>query len=186
MGSNLDSPPMHKIPTDGGVATVRGDQRGSQECYSNSLRKAEPRTTNVISTDVDMDDLSEQEMAPEEGEDVFMTEASEKRAMDETTSREELDPRIIDCEPQTAPIEELETYPTDLKDPSKLLRVGTNLPHRIREGLKSFLRKNLDVFTWKHSDMIGVDPKVSCHHLNIDPKATAHMQKRRTLNPERY
>lgn len=36
--------------------------------------------------------------------------------------------------------------------------------------LKSFLLKHLDRFAWKHEDMTGIDPKVSCHYLNIDPK----------------
>lgn len=33
---------------------------------------------------------------------------------------------------------------------------------------------------------MGIDPKVSCHHLKIDPKVVPHRQKRRALNPERY
>lgn len=34
--------------------------------------------------------------------------------------------------------------------------------------------------------MVGIDPKVNYHCLNIDPKFTLHQQKRRALNPERY
>lgn len=34
--------------------------------------------------------------------------------------------------------------------------------------------------------MIGIDPKVSCHHLQIDSNCTLHRQKRRALNTERY
>jgi ribonuclease HI len=175
-----------KFPTDGGVATVRGDQRGSRECYSNSLRKAEPRTTNVILNDVDMEELPEQGAMPMP-RDVLMTEAPEKgTTVEKMTYLEELDPRIIDCEPQTAPMEELETFPIDTMDPSKYLQVGSKLPPKVKEELKNFLVRNLDVFAWKHGDMVGIDPRDSCHHLNIDPKATPHRQKRRALNPERY
>lgn len=45
---------------------------------------------------------------------------------------------------------------------------------------------NLDVFTWKHEDMVGIDPRVSWHHLKIDPTPNPHRQKRTTLNLERY
>lgn len=34
--------------------------------------------------------------------------------------------------------------------------------------------------------MVGIDPKVSCHHLNINPTYTLHRQKRRTLNQVMY
>lgn len=37
-----------------------------------------------------------------------------------------------------------------------------------------------------NSDMVGIDPKVSFQHLNIDPKFTPHRQKRRALNPKHY
>lgn len=52
--------------------------------------------------------------------------------------------------------------------------------------MKNVLCKNLDVFAWKDSDMVGNDPKVRCHNLNIDLKAMDHRQKRRAINPERY
>lgn len=35
-----------------------------------------------------------------------------------------------------------------------------------------FLCDNLDIFVWKHEDMVGIDPKVSYHHLKIDSKST--------------
>lgn len=34
--------------------------------------------------------------------------------------------------------------------------------------------------------MVGIDPKVTRHHLKIDPKAASHIQKRRALSRERY
>lgn len=91
-----------KFPTKNGITTVRGDQRGAREYFSNSLRKAEPRTL-VIFTDIDVDDLPKQGNALEQGEDVLMTEALGKEAdAEEAINLEELDPCIIDCEPQAA------------------------------------------------------------------------------------
>ena len=49
-----------------------------------------------------------------------------------------------------------------------------------------FLKDNLDVFAWSHEDMVGVDPSVMCHHLNISPEARPVRQKRRALDPTRY
>jgi len=34
--------------------------------------------------------------------------------------------------------------------------------------------------------MVGIDPKVNCHYLKIDPKVAPHRQKRKALNPKRY
>lgn len=74
----------------------------------------------------------------------------------------------------------------DSRDLFKLLHARKNLPAKAWEKLKCFLGDNLDIFEWKHKDMVGVNLKFSCHYLKIDPKATPHRQKRRALNPERY
>ena len=34
--------------------------------------------------------------------------------------------------------------------------------------------------------MVGIDPELTCHRLNIDPKEKPIRQKRRALNNERY
>lgn len=64
-------------------------------------------------------------------------------------------------------------------------RVGKGLRLGDKQRLKDFLN-NLDFFARKHRDMVGIDSKVSCYHLNINPKFTHHLQKRIALNPERY
>ena len=55
----------------------------------------------------------------------------------------------------------------------------------MREDLAQFLRENLDVFAWSHSDMIGIDPNVMCYRLNLDPKKKGVRQKRRPISGER-
>ncbi|XP_022889170.1 uncharacterized protein LOC111404618 [Olea europaea var. sylvestris] len=71
-------------------------------------------------------------------------------------------------------------------DPTKILKVGKGLSTKIKEKLKDFLSRNLDILAWRHDDMVDINPKVSYHHLKIDPKAALHRQKRRALNPKRY
>ena len=39
---------------------------------------------------------------------------------------------------------------------------------------------------WSRADMIGIDPELACHRLNIDPKEKSIRQKIRALNTKRY
>ena len=73
----------------------------------------------------------------------------------------------------------------DESDPSKELKIGEQLGPDLREILAAFLKNNLDVFAWNHSDMIGIHPEVMCHHLNIDPDRKGIRQKRRPISGER-
>ncbi|KAL2513394.1 Retrovirus-related Pol polyprotein from transposon [Abeliophyllum distichum] len=38
----------------------------------------------------------------------------------------------------------------------------------MKEELKQFMRKSTDIFAWKHSDMVGIDPSVACHALKAE------------------
>ena len=55
----------------------------------------------------------------------------------------------------------------------------------IKEQLISFLKKNADCFAWTHEDMVGIDPNVISHKLNVDSTFKPIKQKRRKLAPER-
>ncbi|XP_022858151.1 uncharacterized protein LOC111379057 [Olea europaea var. sylvestris] len=170
-----------KFSMKNGVATVRGDQRGSRECYLSSIKKVEPRDVHVIIVDIVMADVPGD--APTEPEDIHMIDAPPNLKV---LVIDEIDPRIIEHEPQASPVEERKNFMVDPRDPSKMLRVGKGLSNILKEKIKDFLSKNLDVFAWKHENMVGIDPKVSCHHLKVDPKVAPHRQKRRALNLERY
>ena len=50
-----------------------------------------------------------------------------------------------------------------------MLQIGSQLELELREKMIKFLKVNLDVFAWSHDDMVGIDPEIMCHHLNIDP-----------------
>ena len=52
------------------------------------------------------------------------------------------------------------------------------------ENLTDFLRANLDVFAWMHSDMCGISPAIASHMLNIDLRHVPVNQKRRGMDPE--
>ena len=57
--------------------------------------------------------------------------------------------------------------------------IGASLNQADRQQLISFLHNNLDVFAWTPYEMSGIDPSVSQHHLNVDPKCKPIIQKGR-------
>jgi hypothetical protein len=59
--------------------------------------------------------------------------------------------------------------PIDPSKPDKRLWINTSLEAKLELALATFLQKNLDVFTWKISDMPGIPREVIEHKLDIDP-----------------
>ena len=49
----------------------------------------------------------------------------------------------------------------------------------------SFLRDNQDVFAWSHEDMLGIDPSIIVHKLNVSPLFPPIRQKKRVFAQER-
>ncbi|XP_074342880.1 uncharacterized protein LOC141680595 [Apium graveolens] len=97
----------------------------------------------------------------------------------------DLDPRIPMPSEKTGPAEDTISVTVDKDDPSKVLKVGSQLGDEMRESLTRFLIVNLDVFVWSHSDMVGIDPGVMCHRLNIFPNCSGIYQKCRPVSGER-
>ncbi|XP_074366739.1 uncharacterized protein LOC141707460 [Apium graveolens] len=97
----------------------------------------------------------------------------------------DLDPRILMPAEKTGPAEDTISIPVDKNDPSRVLKVGSQLDDEMRGSLARFLITNLDVFAWSHSDMIGIDPEVMCHRLNILPNCKGIRQKHRPVSGER-
>ena len=102
-------------------------------------------------------------------------------AMDEQTRTMNIEERRIVAEP----IEALEDIPLDEDDPRKSTRIGADLEGNIKKDLIRFLRKNIDVFAWSHEDMLGIDPSVITHHLNVNPSSKPVRQKKRVFALER-
>nr|GEY38547.1 reverse transcriptase domain-containing protein [Tanacetum cinerariifolium] len=63
--------------------------------------------------------------------------------------------------------------------------VGGSLSDRGRTELCSLLKKNLDIFAWQPSDMIGVPRSVAEHRLNIREGCPPVRQKKRGQAPKR-
>ncbi|KAJ9544140.1 hypothetical protein OSB04_023847 [Centaurea solstitialis] len=67
------------------------------------------------------------------------------------------------------------TYHQKIKFPS---------PWGIQE-IASEKKEHSDCFAWSHEDMVGIDPSVISHKLNVDPTFKPIKQRRRKFAPER-
>ena len=72
-----------------------------------------------------------------------------------------------------------------IMNPKRCIRVGADLEKKIKKDLIRFLRKSIDVFTWSHEDMPGIDPSVITHSLNVYPSSKLVGQKKRVFAPKR-
>ena len=150
---------LMKFPTPQGVSEIKGDQQKSRQCYDQAVKAVSKlRQFHVVD-----------QWPPSEG------------PLNDT-----IDSRSSDEEGTIWPIEVLVDLLVIDKEPSKVLKIGKNLPDGIREGISEFLRQNLDVFAWAYSDMEGIDHSVMSLRLNVDPSRKSVRQKRRAMDKERY
>ncbi|PON52662.1 hypothetical protein PanWU01x14_207720, partial [Parasponia andersonii] len=197
-----------KFPTQHGVGEVRENQYDARTCYNNSLKLAAKDATSrtmmvhlpekasvEAAGKASVEAMSKASVeavsnasvvaagkAPVGSADKASVEPSVKASI--KTTSEDFDPREIDEEVRTGPIEDLEDLSFDLS--SRTLKIGTEVQGPVRASLITFLKSNLDVFAWQHSDMVGIDSRIISHHLNIDLTKKPVRQKRRAMNPERY
>ncbi|XP_062103104.1 uncharacterized protein LOC133814122 [Humulus lupulus] len=86
---------------------------------------------------------------------------------------------------RAGPVKELEEVSLDPKHPTKVVKLGKEFSKNIRFALIQFLWNNQDLFVWSHDDMVGINPAVISHALNIDTEHFKLVQKMRLLNPTR-
>ncbi|KAJ9556549.1 hypothetical protein OSB04_011163 [Centaurea solstitialis] len=79
----------------------------------------------------------------------------------------------------------LEEVVLDPEHPDRKVFIGASLPPDIKNTIISFLQEHSDCFAWSHEDMVGIDPNVISHKLNVDPTFKPIKQKRRKFAPER-
>ena len=82
-------------------------------------------------------------------------------------------------------MEELDEVSIDPDQPDHKVFIRSRLPDNIRKQLIEFLKERRNNFAWSHSDMVGIDPKVIVHRLQVDPDHQPVKQKRRKFAPER-
>ncbi|KAJ9544403.1 LOW QUALITY PROTEIN: hypothetical protein OSB04_024110 [Centaurea solstitialis] len=80
---------------------------------------------------------------------------------------------------------QLEEVVVDHKHPDRKVFVGATLTPDIKNSIISFFQEHSDCFAWSHEDMVGIDPNIISHKLNVDPTFKPVKQKRRKFAPER-
>ena len=67
----------------------------------------------------------------------------------------------------------------------KIVRIGSKLEPEAREDVSKVLTWHSDSFASKATEIVGVDPQVASHSLNILPGAKLVIQKKRKFTYER-
>ncbi|VFR01665.1 unnamed protein product [Cuscuta campestris] len=93
--------------------------------------------------------------------------------------------RKLEARPKAEPAEEVEEVPLDPRAPERKVKVGASLTGSQRKRLVDVLSAYRVIFAWGPGDMPGVDPKVICHRLAVNPEARPVKQKKRFLSSER-
>ena len=81
-------------------------------------------------------------------------------------------------------VERLKEIPFNNSRLDKTTRIGILASPTIRQALVAFLKENQDVFAWSHEDMLGIDPSVMVHRLNVSPSYPPVRQKKRVFAQE--
>ncbi|GFZ01910.1 hypothetical protein Acr_15g0005190 [Actinidia rufa] len=81
------------------------------------------------------------------------------------------------------PVEELEEVVVSTQDQTRVVKIGTSASEEIKEGLRSFLRQNADVFAWSHDDMPGINSQIIAPPFEYRPKIEAATQTLLELSP---
>jgi len=55
----------------------------------------------------------------------------------------------------------------DESNPEKFTRIRTSMEEKMKQDLVQFLKKSTNVFAWSHKDMLGINPSVITHRLNV-------------------
>lgn len=82
----------------------------------------------------------------------------------------DLKPRMHGTIEKAEEVENTVSILVDVNDPRKVLKIRNQMRDDMKNQLTAFLKENLVVFAWFYSDMAWIDPRVMCHHLNIDPE----------------
>ncbi|XXG79912.1 hypothetical protein AAC387_Pa09g0879 [Persea americana] len=70
--------------------------------------------------------------------------------------------------PAQKSIEDLTEVRLDPADPDRFFLLGSQLPEPEKTELLDLFLKNKEVFAWTPYEMLGIDPEVRCHKLNVD------------------
>ncbi|VFQ94507.1 unnamed protein product [Cuscuta campestris] len=79
--------------------------------------------------------------------------------------------RKLEARPKAEPAEEVEEVLLDPRTPEQKVKIGVSLTGSQRKRLMDVLSAYRVIFAWGPGDMPGVDPKVICHRLAVNPES---------------
>ncbi|GKU98867.1 hypothetical protein SLEP1_g11805 [Rubroshorea leprosula] len=86
---------------------------------------------------------------------------------------------------RTEPIDQVKHVVLDEKRPEHIVNIGVDMDPSFMVQLENCLREHKDIFAWCPTDMPGINPKVACHRLGVNPDAVPVRQKVRHFEAER-
>ena len=101
-------------------------------------------------------------------------------------SIESLDPKGDEAERNPKPSEKIKIEEVKLfgEGDDRLVRIDKNHLEEFKTKLISLLKKYHECFVWSAVNMSGIDPKIACHRLAIDPNFKPVQQKKRRQGQE--
>ena len=72
---------------------------------------------------------------------------------------------------------------SDSQEP-RPISISASLTEKEKSELVLLLKEFKDVFPWDYSEMLGLDPKLIAHTLNVDPQAKPMAQPTRIFHTE--
>ncbi|XP_061364982.1 uncharacterized protein LOC133308378 [Gastrolobium bilobum] len=147
------------------VITIPGDQKESRDCYFKSVR--------AIGSN----------LKPPVGVNPSNKQDNSKKKGPTSINMVELDMRDETQIPRPEPDGELEEVVIGEK--TQTAKIGKGLAEENKVRFTNCLRRNTDVFAWKSSEILGVDPYFCCHKLAVYPGSKPIAQKKRKLSAER-
>lgn len=78
---------------------------------------------------------------------------------------------------QEEPTKDLIFVPLADRNPEHIVRINSNLDQVTKNQPASFLQENADIFAWTPINMMGTDPSIISHQLNMDIKHQSFKQK---------
>ncbi|XP_075670039.1 uncharacterized protein LOC142639787 [Castanea sativa] len=83
------------------------------------------------------------------------------------------------------PIDDLDVISLEDNYLGWITRISTQTDPSICKELALFLKNNQDVFAWSHVDMLGINPNIMVHKLNVSSSFPLVRQKKRVFAQKR-
>ncbi|GAU38058.1 hypothetical protein TSUD_146160 [Trifolium subterraneum] len=164
----------------GQVATINGDIEAARRCFE----AASKNLNSVVTPKKKKEEAKLPGVNSINTEDAVDLDARTTKKERKQENKAMKDDHLIEEKFRPIPDGELKLVPLG-EDPTKGIKIGADLPDLVKRQLKTCLRENAELFACSATEMPGIDPKVACHQLTIDPRASAVVQRRRKQCPEK-